>query len=287
MLGLPREIVQQARSLLSEQDIQAERYLVELRHELSRLEEERDGLTQQRESLREEAVRLREEHERKEREREETVEQSLGRWAEEFHNEGERFVKGVKDRFEAARLRKEIKQRQAGLKEAFRRKIAAESRTRGGSEQGQHTGVPENLKVGDSVYHAFFRKQGKLVSLSGGDAVVEIDGKRVSTSVDQLEAPADQPQAPAKRQLPPNVTLDAVEEAESELNLIGQTVDDALDLADKFLDRAFLASLREVRIIHGFGTGRLKSALSSFLDGHPHVAKHQVEGGATLVSIRQ
>ncbi len=287
MLGLPREIVQQARSLLSEQDVQAERYLVELRHELSRLEEERDGLMRQRESLREEAVRLREEHERKEREREETVEQSLGRWAEEFQHEGERFVKGVKDRFEAARLRKEIKQRQAALKEAFRRKIAAESRTRGGSEQGQHTGVPENLKVGDSVYHAFFRKQGKLVSLSGGDAVVEIDGKRVSTSVDQLEAPADQPQAPAKRQLPANVTLDAVEEAESELNLIGQTVDDALALADKFLDRAFLASLREVRIIHGFGTGRLKSALSSFLEQHPQVAKHQVEGGATMVSIRQ
>ena len=105
--------------------------------------------------------------------------------------------------------------------------------------------------------------------------------------MDQLEKPADQPEAPAKRQLPANVTLDAVEEAESELNLIGQTVDDALAIADKFLDRAFLASLHEVRIIHGFGTGRLKSALSSFLQHHPHVAKHQVEGGATVVSIRQ
>ena len=287
MLGLPREIVHQARSLLSEQDVQAERYLVELRHELGRLEEEREGLRQEREGVKAESVRLREEHERKERERQKAVEDSLGRWSEEFNHEGERFVKSIKDRFEAARLRKEIKQRQAALKEAFRRKIAAESRTRGSSEQGQHTGVPENLKVGDSVYHAFFRKQGKLVSLSGDAAVVEIDGKRVAASLDQLEMPADQPQVPAKRQLPPNVTLDAVEEAEPELNLIGQTVDDALALADKFLDRAFLASLREVRIIHGFGTGRLKSALSSFLEQHPHVQKHQVEGGATVVSIRQ
>ncbi|RPJ59281.1 MAG: hypothetical protein EHM23_14615 [Acidobacteria bacterium] len=287
MLGLPQEIVQQARSLLSEQDVQAERYLVELRHELGRLEDERDGLRQERENLKAEAVRLREEHERKERERQEAVEESLGRWAEEFHHEGEHFVKGIKDRFEAARLRKEIKQRQAALKEAFRRKITSETRTRGGSGQNQDALVPDSLKVGDPVYHAFFRKQGKVVSLSGGSAVVEIDGKRVSASVDQLEMPADQPQAPAKRQLPPNVTLDAVEEAESELNLIGQTVDDALALADKFLDRAFMASLQQVRIIHGFGTGRLKAALSSFLQQHPHVAKHQVEGGATVVSIKQ
>jgi len=288
MLGLPLEIVQQARSLLSEQDVQAERYLVELRHEMGRLERERDGLKEERENLKAEAVRLREEHERKERERQETVEESLGRWAEEFHHEGERFVKGVKDRFEAARLRKELKQRQAALKEAFRRKIAAEARTSSGSAQNQETGTPENLKVGDRVYHAFFRKQGKVVEVSDGGAVVEIDGKRVSTSIDQLEIPGDQPQAPpAKRQLPPNVTLDAVEEAESELNLIGQTVDDALAAADKFLDRAFLASLHEVRIIHGFGTGRLKSALSSFLESHPHVDKHQVQGGATVVAIRQ
>ncbi len=287
MLGLPREIVQQARSLLSEQDIQAERYLVELRHELGRLEEERDGLRQEREDVKAEVVRLREEHERKERERQQAVDESLGRWEGEFHREGERFVKSVKDRFEAARVRKEIKQRQAALKESFRRKIAAESRTSSGGEESHGTGLPGNLKVGDRVYHSFFRKQGKVVELSDGNAVVEIDGKRVSASVDQLEMPADQPQAPAKRELPANVTLDAVEEAESELNLIGQTVDDALALTDKFLDRAFLASLREVRIIHGFGTGRLKSALSSFLQQHPQVAKHQVEGGATVVSIRQ
>ncbi|MFB3905028.1 MAG: endonuclease MutS2 [Acidobacteriota bacterium] len=289
LLGLPREIVEQARSLLSEQDVQAERYLVELRHELGRLEEEREGIRREQEGLKAETVRLREEHERRERERQEAIEKSLGRWAEEFHREGERFVKGIKDRFEAARVRKEIKQRQTALKEAFRRKIAAEGRAQGTSNDQSADGsvTPGQLKVGDRVYHAFFRKQGKLLALSGGEAVVEIDGKRVSTPVDQLEMRADQPEAPTRRQLPPNVTLDAVDEAEYELNLVGQTVDDALALADKFLDRAFLASLREVRIIHGFGTGRLKSALSSFLQQHPHVASHEIQGGATVVSIRQ
>ena len=129
------EIVQQARSLLSEQDVQAERYLVELRHELGRLEEERDTLKQERENAKAEAVRLaRGASSAKSASGRKRLRNRLERWAEEFQNQGERFVKGVKDRFEAARLRKEMKQRQAALKEAFRRKITAETRTRGGSE---------------------------------------------------------------------------------------------------------------------------------------------------------
>jgi len=286
MLGLPREIVEHARSLLSEQDVQAERYLIELRRELSRLDQERQALAEEREGLRAEANRFRQEYERNEQARRALFEDSLSRWAEEFHQEGERFVKGLKDRFEAARLRRQIKQRQAVLKEAFRHKVATETRTTSGSESSR-TGESESLKAGDQVYHIFFRKQGKLLSISADTAIVEIDGKKVSTSLDQLQVRQDQPEPPPKRRLPANVTLDAVEEADPELNLIGKTVDDALDQADKFLDRAFLASLREVRIIHGFGKGRLKSALSSFLKQHPHVAKHQVEGGATVVTIKQ
>jgi DNA-nicking Smr family endonuclease len=55
----------------------------------------------------------------------------------------------------------------------------------------------------------------------------------------------------------------------SELNLIGKTTDEAVDLADKFLDAAFLNGLSEVRIIHGHGTGALRKAVTEFLSDHP------------------
>ncbi|HEX5704236.1 MAG TPA: Smr/MutS family protein [Pyrinomonadaceae bacterium] len=58
-----------------------------------------------------------------------------------------------------------------------------------------------------------------------------------------------------------------------ELNLIGRTTDEAVDLADKFLDEAFLNGLSEVRIIHGHGTGALRKAVAEFLRSHPHVAR--------------
>ena len=76
--------------------------------------------------------------------------------------------------------------------------------------------------------------------------------------------------------MPRGVKLDAEDkgQAPSELNVIGATVEEALDRLDKFLDDAFLAGHREVRIIHGHGSGRLRSAVRQVLGSHPHVVSH-------------
>jgi DNA mismatch repair protein MutS2 len=85
----------------------------------------------------------------------------------------------------------------------------------------------------------------------------------------------------------------AEQKAQSELNVIGQTTDEAVDAVDKFLDEASLASLSKVRIVHGHGTGALRRAIAGLLDGHPHVSRFlpappdQGGAGATLVELRQ
>jgi DNA mismatch repair protein MutS2 len=79
----------------------------------------------------------------------------------------------------------------------------------------------------------------------------------------------------------------------SEINVIGETADDALARVDKFLDNALLASLTRVRIVHGSGMGVLKRAIAQMLSTHPQVARHtqapQGEGGAgaTIVELKQ
>ena len=78
----------------------------------------------------------------------------------------------------------------------------------------------------------------------------------------------------------------------AELNLIGKTTDEAVDLADKFLDDAFLNGLSEVRIIHGHGTGALRKAIAAMLSDHMHVARfapappERGGTGATVVELR-
>jgi DNA mismatch repair protein MutS2 len=75
----------------------------------------------------------------------------------------------------------------------------------------------------------------------------------------------------------------------AELNLIGKTTDEAVELTDKFLDEAFLNGSSEVRIIHGHGTGALRRAVTELLKGHPHVARFaaapQDKGGAGATVI--
>jgi len=79
----------------------------------------------------------------------------------------------------------------------------------------------------------------------------------------------------------------------AELNLIGKTTDEAVELTDKFLDEAFLNGLSELRIIHGHGTGALRRAITELLKDHPHVARFAAASqdhggaGATVVELRQ
>ena len=86
---------------------------------------------------------------------------------------------------------------------------------------------------------------------------------------------------------------DSTEEMRMEINLIGRTVDEARDELEKYLDRAFLAGMPRVRIIHGHGAGILRRGVREFLKNHPHVAgieeapQHEGGQGATLVDLRQ
>jgi DNA mismatch repair protein MutS2 len=78
----------------------------------------------------------------------------------------------------------------------------------------------------------------------------------------------------------------------SELNLVGSTVDDALTRVDKFLDESLLTEQRIIRLIHGYGTGQLRRAIATYLEGHPLVAHFQPApadqggGGVTVVELK-
>ena len=80
--------------------------------------------------------------------------------------------------------------------------------------------------------------------------------------------------------------------ANSELNVIGLTVDEAIPLVDKFLDDCFLAKLQTARIVHGKGTGKLRQGIHSFLKKNKRVKSYRIgtygegEIGVTVVEIK-
>jgi DNA mismatch repair protein MutS2 len=92
------------------------------------------------------------------------------------------------------------------------------------------------------------------------------------------------------------VTVSTAEDPDymsSEINVIGRTADEAHDEVARFVDRAFLAGLPRIRIVHGTGMGVLRRTLRDYLRSHPHVAniteppQNQGGQGATEVELRQ
>ena len=72
-----------------------------------------------------------------------------------------------------------------------------------------------------------------------------------------------------------------------------ETVDEALARADKYLDRALVQEKRQLRVIHGHGTGRLRRAIESFLGEHPLVARFEPASpehggsGVTIIEVKE
>jgi DNA mismatch repair protein MutS2 len=164
------------------------------------------------------------------------------------------------------------------------------------------TAAPREIVVGDTVKLRSFGSIGIVDQIKDGVAEVRVKSLRFKERLDQLElvqqqgAPKTQQGKLEKLRKRANTELrraDAEQSARSELNVIGQTTDEAVDAVDKFLDEASLASLSQVRIVHGHGTGALRRAIGALLDGHPHVARFltappdQGGAGATLVELRQ
>src|SRR3984957_8015203 len=104
-------------------------------------------------------------------------------------------------------------------------------------------------------------------------------------------APGDSP-VKAARARGISVSLNNESEGANVPSVIGRTVDDAAREVERFVDRAFLAGLPRVRVVHGSGMGILRKALRQLLQQHPHVESlaepPQNEGGAgaTVVELR-
>jgi DNA mismatch repair protein MutS2 len=279
-LGLPSDVVEYARSLLDDKDSLAEGYLGELRSRIGQLQEREEEYNLRLRELDQDRLDLQRQAEAERRAQEELAERTLEQLAEEFRKEGRQFIKRLTDRTEAQESQKRLQLREAALKEWFRRQSAEQ---RKGKSKKDSAPTPQGLHPGDLVYHRFFRSKGRVVSVDGDSAIIDIDGKNVSARGADLQR-VERTEKVLKPS--PQVTVRIVEDTDPELNLIGKTVEEASYELDKYLDRAFVSRLPEVLIVHGFGTGRLRNFVAAFLSKHCHVSSFEVEGGATRVHLK-
>ena len=154
---------------------------------------------------------------------------------------------------------------------------------------------PHELHEGQRVQVRGMGHTGTLVNLSKDrkQAEVQVGALKLDVAAHQLIPLA----ASKKHEKPPTVSVSEVSSWQDdahmvtpELMLVGKRVDEALEAMDKYLDQAFLSGYSSVTIVHGIGTGKLKSAVSQFLRKHAHVTKYALDeqnSGATVAHLQR
>ena len=301
-LGLNPSIIESARSRLGTQARDVGQFLDKLHAELRNAEGERLRLKTREEELERERKRLeadgRKDQQAKVREMEKKLESVL----RDFEYHAREAVNAIQDRAAAQKLSKDAERRIAKLRREFREQfdstVVAHST---GADQGDPHAQPQVIKhvlEGDTVK---LKSTGRTARIARkiGDAHFEVemgamkmkiardDIAEVLSSVRAVETPVN-----AARSRGISVQLESEgANMPMEINVIGQTVDVASREVEKFVDRAFLAGLPRVRVVHGSGMGILRKALRQMLQQHPHVAsvteapQNEGGGGATLVEL--
>ena len=310
-LGLNAEIVAAARQRLGSQQVDIARFLDRLHSEVTQLEAERKAAREQQYALNQERAKLAREGDVELRNRTRELEAKLASLLKEFEFQMRENVRAVEDRAAQQKLSKEAERRIQRLRrefqESFNQTVVAH---RTGADQGDANGQPHLLKhiaAGDQVRIKSMNKiaivqreiEKDLFEVALGPIKMRVKRDELCEAQpfgqgSEAAKKAD-PLAAARKQKNVHVTVssDSTDDMRMEINLIGRTVDEATGELEKYLDRAFLAGLPRVRVIHGHGAGILRRGVREFLKAHPHVATFaeapQNEGGqgATLVELRQ
>lgn len=144
------------------------------------------------------------------------------------------------------------------------------------------------------MYIRSLGKKGIVLLVAGEDVELKLGNIRVRAQKADLEHAIDQDQVQLEI-TPPSIVRTPKDRASPgiELDLRGQQVDEALENLGYYLDKAFLAGLPWVRIIHGMGMGRLRSAVRQVLKTYPQIKTFESgkenEGGdgVTIVSFQE
>jgi len=300
-LGLNPAIIEAARARLGSQARDVGQFLDRLHAELRDAESERLRLQAREQEVEREKVRLaidgKKEQQAKVKEMEKKVESLL----RDFEYHAREAVNAIQDRAAAQKVSKNAERRIAKLRREFREQfdsaVVAHST---GADQGDPHAEPQMVKhvsEGDTVKLKSVGRPALVTRrVDDNHFEVEVGAMKMKISRDDiaevLVRAADSP-VKAARARGISVSLESENQnVPSEINVIGRTVDDATSEVEKFVDRAFLAGLARVRVVHGSGMGILRKALRQYLQQHPHVEsvteppQNEGGGGATVVELR-
>ena len=308
--GLPTAITERAADRVKTASAEATEYLRRLKDQFDHQRQLTTALEEERAVVADKDARLELNFIQKERGREKEFRADLQKVVDDFVSKAEKFAATIEDAASARKVRKEIEKRSVELRAAASsesRKMRQQSASVTGVESASAESLPEaeesveavDFQIGDRVRVLSLNQEGVIESVGEEEIVVQVGALRFREQrenlrlVERKAEPKKKAQAVAGLPKGVSVTLQEQPAISSELKVIGKTVNEATDAADKFLDAAYLDNHDRIRIVHGIGMGALKRAIADLLSGHPHVAKfypappNEGGAGATVVELKK
>lgn len=290
-LGLPEYIINEAKEVLSHEDIRFEDVITDL--EISRkslvIEQEKA------EEYRKEAQRLRSEAQKQRNKLDEQREKII----RQANEKARAIISDAKD--EADAIIKEMRKLQ---KEGINAKTLEEQRSKLKEKMSKAESklvdkknykVPDKLVKGDRVKIHSLNQSG-IVSVppnKNGDVVIKAGIMTVTVNIKDLSLDTNEEQLTYQpKKYANNISRRKRSNVSAEVDLRGMMALEALDKLDKYLDDVYLAGLSPVTIIHGKGTGALRKAVHEYLRTNPRVKSYRLgqygegEAGVTVVEMK-
>ena len=296
-LGLSDEIIEEAKTHLSDQEESFEELLSDLEHSRRTIEREQAEIRAYKEELETLRRRTKEKQEKldaqKERiirdanEKAERILQSAKDYADETMRNFRKFGKENISASEMEKEREKLRQRMAKTSS----KVTLEK------AQPKKAYKPSDFKLGTSVRVLSMNLTGTVHTLPDSRGNVEVQmgilrSKVPITDLDIIEETASYTSKQTRRTSSGKMKMGKSLTVSPEINLIGRTSDEAVALLDKYLDDAYLAHLSPVRVVHGKGTGALRNAVHQYLKRQKHVKSYRLgafgegDAGVTIVEFK-
>jgi DNA mismatch repair protein MutS2 len=292
-LSLPEEIVDEARQMISPEDLRTQdmlddihRLRVEMARERDEAHSERTGAAEAARELRGRLAAIEDERQQILREARQEAEETLDMLRSE--------VRQLRGRLRAAAAPVQavsaVEEKLDSLEAQLPQSEPLESLSPPDLDHGLGDELQRPIQAGDTVWVRPLNARGEVLRIDDGEAEVQVGRARTQVGLAALElrkAEKAQP-VPSGAERQGTVSTAAVlgpaaPSPGTSIDLRGSTVEETLQRLDRYLDRAMRAGLPQARIIHGKGTGALRRAVRQFLADHPLVSDYEAadprEGG--------
>ncbi len=295
-LGMEEEIVERAKELVSSENTRFEDVVQSLETSRQKLEGERAKAEQ----AHLEAVRAQKEAQ----EIRSSIQAEADKEIEKARQQASELVSRTRGQIDA--LLNEMEE----LKKQQNKTLSAEQKARlkaglrvleetadpihGRKDEGPYV-LPRPLQVGDTVLLYDIDKQGTVLQLPEGNSqnvLVQAGIIQTRVPLSNLRLVQEKKGKEKRRTVTRNVTGRAQAKVTTELDLRGQTTEEAIMNVDRFIDSALLSGIEQLTVIHGKGTGALRAAVQQHLKRHPSVRSYRLgvfgegEAGVTIVELK-